>query len=86
MQQTGQSDRQGNCGRESEKTKTVKQSWTILAVEKREPYRCGVWRVGDDVLSIAQRENEDAILRLKRCIAKDHWPTGYESIRTFDYL
>ena len=58
----------------------------IIAIEKREPHRCGVWRIGDDVLDIAQRENEDAIERLNRCVEKDQWPTGYESIRTFDYL
>jgi len=33
----------------------------IIAVEKREPFRCGVWRVGEDVLGIAQKENEAAI-------------------------
>ncbi|MCK4602115.1 MAG: PD-(D/E)XK nuclease-like domain-containing protein, partial [Phycisphaerae bacterium] len=27
----------------------------IVAVEKIEPYRCGVWRVGDDTLAIARR-------------------------------
>ena len=27
----------------------------IIAVEKKEPFRCGVWRVSDDTLAIAQR-------------------------------
>ncbi len=56
----------------------------IIAVEKREPYRCGVWRVSDDTLAIARRENEAAIRRLLDCRARDHWPTGYESIRILD--
>ncbi len=58
----------------------------LIAVEKREPFRCAVWLVGQDVLGAAQRENEEAIDRLKRCRQLDQWPTGYEEIRTFDYL
>jgi hypothetical protein len=58
----------------------------IVAVEKKEPFRCGVWRVGQDVLAIAQEDNEQAIDRLLGCYATDVWPTGYEDIRTFDHL
>jgi len=58
----------------------------LIAVEKREPFRCGVWRMGEDVLGIAQKDNEDAIARLKQCRERDHWPTGYEDIRVFDWL
>ena len=36
----------------------------IITIEKKEPFRCGVWRVSDDTLAIAQRENEAAIRRL----------------------
>ncbi len=55
-------------------------------MEKREPFRCGVWRMGEDVLGIAQKENEEAIARLKACRERDHWPTGYEDIRVFDWI
>jgi hypothetical protein len=58
----------------------------MIAVEKREPYRCGVWRMDPDVLAHAQRENEDAIARLVRCRELDEWPTGYEEIRVFDLM
>ena len=58
----------------------------IIAVEKQEPYRCGVWRLAPDLLKHAQKENEQAMERLKRCEETDAWPTGYESVRTFDYL
>jgi len=58
----------------------------IVAVEKREPFRCGVWEVGRDVLGIAQRENEGAIARLKDCRKRDVWPTGYEGLRTLDWI
>jgi len=58
----------------------------VIAVEKKEPYRCGVWRVGQDVLSQARRENEAAIERLEKCIETGIWPTGYEKVRIFDYM
>jgi len=56
----------------------------LIAIEKKEPFRCGVWRVSDDTLAIAQRENEAAIRRLKVCRERDHWPTGYEEVRVLD--
>ena len=33
----------------------------LIAVEKREPLRCGVWRMGENVLGTVQKENEEAI-------------------------
>ncbi len=56
----------------------------LIAVEKKEPFRCGVWRVSDDSLAIARQENEAAISRLLACRKEDHWPTGYEEIRMLD--
>jgi hypothetical protein len=58
----------------------------IIAIEKKEPFRCGVWRIGEDVLGAARKENETAIKRLDKCIETDTWPTGYEDVRVFDYL
>lgn len=58
----------------------------IIAVEKREPYRCGVWRFADEILDKAERENLAAMRRLEVCQQNDDWPTGYEDVRTFDYL
>jgi len=56
----------------------------IIAVEKREPYRVGVWKISDDTLEIARAENEAAIERLKIAQEEDHWVTGYEQIRVLD--
>ena len=56
----------------------------IIACEKKEPHRCGLWRVGEDTLAIAQGENEAAIGRLKQCRQTDLWPTGYEEVRILD--
>jgi hypothetical protein len=58
----------------------------LIAAEKREPFRVGVWRMGQDVLGIAQNENEEAIARLVRSRATDTWPSGYEELREFDWL
>ena len=55
----------------------------FIAVEKREPYRCGVWQIHDDALARARQENEAAIERLRQCILEDTWPTGYEDRRIF---
>lgn len=58
----------------------------MIAVEKKEPFRAGVWRIGEDVLAIAQKENEEAVKRLRQCRATSFWPTGYEDTRTFDWM
>lgn len=58
----------------------------FIAIEKREPFRCGVWRVHSDIVNQAQRENEAAIERLRQCLASDTWGTGYESLRLFDAI
>jgi hypothetical protein len=58
----------------------------IIAVEKREPYRCGVWQVTPAVLDQAQRENEEAMTDLRRCREKGDWFTRYESLRLVDRL
>ena len=56
----------------------------LVAIEKKEPFRCGVWRVSDECLAMARQDNEAAIERLKSCRNKDIWPTGYEEIRVLD--
>jgi hypothetical protein len=58
----------------------------FIAVEKKEPFRSGVWRVDGDALAQAQRENEAAIYRLKLCMESDTWPTGYSEVRVFDVI
>lgn len=56
----------------------------LIAVEKVEPFRCGVWRVSDDTLATARQENEAAIRRLRHAWETDEFPTGYEGIRMLD--
>ena len=58
----------------------------IVAVEKQEPFRCGVWVISEKTLNQAQKENEAAIGRLTQYDQAGVWPTGYEELRTFDWL
>ena len=54
---------------------------TLIAVEKQEPYNCGVWTITQEALENFAKSNEYHIERLKTCIANKQWPTGYEEIR-----
>jgi len=58
----------------------------ILAVEKREPFRCGAWRILPAVLDEAQRQNEAAMVELQRCRATGNWFTRYEELRVIERL
>lgn len=58
----------------------------IIAVEKREPYRTGVWRISDESLDLGEQENAAAIARLIACRQNGVWPTGYEEIRILDNI
>ena len=56
----------------------------LIAVEKKEPFRCGVWLISETSLNACEIENTSAIERLKECQATHIWPTGYETPRTFE--
>jgi hypothetical protein len=53
----------------------------VIAIEKRPPYRCGVWMISDPLVRKARQENEAAIGQLTSCRESDCWPTGYEQMR-----
>jgi hypothetical protein len=57
----------------------------IIAVEKKEPYRCGVWLVNSETLLFARAEIEEAIERFKIAKADDQWITGYEELRILNF-
>lgn len=58
----------------------------VIAVEKREPYRTGVWQIAPEVLDQAERDNEQAMDELARCRATGIWPTRFESLRVLERL
>lgn len=53
----------------------------FIAVEKKEPLRCGVWQILQETLDNARGENRAAIERLKLARDTNVWPTGYEELR-----
>ena len=53
-----------------------------IAVEKREPFRCGVFEVPDSVLAHFNAKMFSAIESLKQCQSTGTYPTLYESLRT----
>ena len=56
----------------------------LIAIEKREPYRCCVWQLSRRLLDRAADENLAAINELKRCREHDLWQTRFESLRLID--
>jgi hypothetical protein len=58
----------------------------FIAVEKKEPYRCGVWRVSGDVLAICQADNETVMDRVREAERTGVWPTGYEEPRAMEVI
>ena len=54
----------------------------LIAVEKREPFRCGVWNISYQTLDQSRERNEKAIKDLLVCRESNVWPTNYEEIRT----
>lgn len=53
----------------------------IIAVEKKEPYRCGVWQLPSETLLLARCEIEAAMERLKTASTENRFETGYEELR-----
>ena len=58
----------------------------FIAIEKKEPFRAGVWLVCEETLAQCARENAAAIERIKDCDRLGNWPTGYEEVRVFDAI
>lgn len=58
----------------------------VIAVEKSEPFRVGVFLIDDVALFEARRNNCRAIAELQRCRANNHWPTRYEEVRTIRHI
>ena len=54
----------------------------LVAVEKEEPYRCGVWLVTAALLDDHALENRRVIEELRYCRDSGVWPTRFEEGRT----
>jgi len=58
----------------------------MVAVEKKAPFRCGVWQIGQNELNTCIAELKEQMARLRKSISTNNWPTGYEEIRTFQSI
>ena len=58
----------------------------LVAVEKNEPLSTGVWELSEDVLDQAEKVNEAALSRYRKCLRTGEWPTGYEETRIITSL
>lgn len=56
----------------------------LIGVEKKIPYRCGVWQLSDALLAQAKATNDAAMDELRACRERDVWPTRYEDVRIMD--
>ncbi|MCQ2299986.1 MAG: PD-(D/E)XK nuclease-like domain-containing protein [Bacteroidales bacterium] len=56
----------------------------IIGVEKKEPYRCGLWMITSAALDAASEQNKQAICTMSVCREGNIWPTGYEVTRVID--
>ena len=56
----------------------------LIAVEKREPMRCGVWKLTEGLLESCAVENARAIAELRKCRREGSWPTRTEELRILD--
>lgn len=54
-----------------------------VVLEKREPFRAGVWFFAADVLEPYSAQNRGAMASLRRCREENRWPTGYEAARSY---
>lgn len=52
-------------------------------VEKKPPYRAGVWEFPGEVLDPYAGQNRRALNEYARCLRENRWPTGYEKRRRF---
>jgi hypothetical protein len=55
----------------------------VVAVEKQEPFRCGVWLIAHESLESARADNESAMRLLAECRRNAHWPTHFEDLRHY---
>ncbi len=57
----------------------------LIAAEKKEPYRVGVWKIDEYAMHCATMDNFHAMHELERCERNDTWPTRFETARTLQF-
>jgi hypothetical protein len=57
----------------------------VIALEKKFPFRVGLWELPNEVLDAYSNENALILESLKICQLTGDWPTGYENPRVFSF-
>jgi hypothetical protein len=57
----------------------------IVALEKKFPFRVGLWSMPDETLDLYSAGNALALDEFRKCRETDVWPTGYEGERIFGF-
>lgn len=58
----------------------------LVASEKSEPFRTGVWQLSPSLIERATQDNIEAMNRLAHFAKTGAWPTNYEDLRFFDWM
>ena len=58
----------------------------LIASEKTAPYRAATFKYADEVLDLAEAENEKAIAELIQCREKNEWYTRFRETRLIDRI
>lgn len=60
------------------------QRYRLIAIEKREPFRVGVWTIGEELMWDAIQQNRAAAQHIDECQSTGHWPTNFETLQTLE--
>lgn len=55
--------------------------FTFVVVEKKAPYRCEMFRLDEESATAADREIDDAVERLERCLESNQWRRNQTDIQ-----
>ncbi len=58
-------------------------NFSFIVVEKKEPFRVGVWQFPIEIIDLFSHENKIALENFKACQVTGEWPTGYETPRNY---
>lgn len=57
----------------------------VIAVEKKNPFNCGVWSAPEYLLDFFSEINRKCLADLRESRSSNNWPTGYEEVREFNF-
>lgn len=62
---------------------SVELAMSAVVLEKKPPFRVGVWHFPAETLEPYAIQNRETLARYRRCLENGRWPTGYEAPRNF---